>query len=435
MSATQRRASVIGSALGAATLLGAEAFAQTPPDVVERWSVGADVGAGATLVDLPRIVGATASRALSAGLWVGFAPGARVMFQLGVRGAALPDRDGNVATSVAPGVGLRVTPWIGAMGRMYVEGALRLAVLNNEARRFATELALGLDLPLGRYAHFGPVLRYTQVVQPDRLYDRANEHPDDARWITLGLSVSLHTTGTARPALPPPPAAEPRSDLDGDNVDDAEDQCARVPVGDAPDPARRGCPMPIRDRDGDGLDDDGDRCADVPVGPHADPSRPGCPAVDTDQDGLRDPDDRCPITAQGPRPDPARPGCPESARVAAGDLQAVVGPLMPIRFGRASDRIVGRPVFETLDRTAARLRLLPPETRVEVDGHSEPDEDPGLSTRRASAVRDYLLRRGLSPQQVVHRGLGSSTPDTSATARGSSRRVTLRVQPAQSSPP
>ena len=63
MSATQRRASVIGSALGAATLLGAEAFAQTPPDVVERWSVGADVGAGATLVaTLPSRSGRAAPR-------------------------------------------------------------------------------------------------------------------------------------------------------------------------------------------------------------------------------------------------------------------------------------------------------------------------------------------------------------------------------------
>lgn len=101
-------------------------------------------------------------------------------------------------------------------------------------------------------------------------------------------------------------------DTDRDTVLDADDECPTVPMGDRPDPARRGCP--VADRDSDGVLDGDDQCVDVPQGDRPDPARRGCPLSDRDSDGVNDADDQCADVPQGDHPDPTRRGCPDGDR-------------------------------------------------------------------------------------------------------------------------
>lgn len=127
------------------------------------------------------------------------------------------------------------------------------------------------------------------------------------------------------------------SDLDGDGVEDADDQCADTAAGAAVDSS--GCSCEQRDSDGDGVDDCEDACASTPAGSIVDDagcavvedhppedapddvddgtgSDPGTgqgspdagETVDSDGDGVVDVLDACPGTAVGVRADDL--GCP-----------------------------------------------------------------------------------------------------------------------------
>jgi outer membrane protein OmpA-like peptidoglycan-associated protein len=71
-----------------------------------------------------------------------------------------------------------------------------------------------------------------------------------------------------------------------------------------------------------------------------------------------------------------------------------------------------------------------PGLRVEVEGHTESPDKDGLSRRRAEAVRDALVRRGLPATIVTARGLGNSRPlyaNTTAGGREENQRVEIVI--------
>jgi len=86
-----------------------------------------------------------------------------------------------------------------------------------------------------------------------------------------------------------------------------------------------------------------------------------------------------------------------------------------------------------LDTIAAGLKKHP-RLKVEIQGHTDSTGTPPynlkLSQRRADAVRSYLLRSGVEPEQLVTKGYGQSQPIASnATAEGrrKNRRVVMFV--------
>lgn len=86
----------------------------------------------------------------------------------------------------------------------------------------------------------------------------------------------------------------------------------------------------------------------------------------------------------------------------------------------------------TLDRVADELRQQP-DVRYEVAGFTDSvgseRYNQGLSERRARAVADYLMQRGVSSGQLTVRGYGESNPVASnndATGRAANRRVEVR---------
>jgi outer membrane protein OmpA-like peptidoglycan-associated protein len=71
-----------------------------------------------------------------------------------------------------------------------------------------------------------------------------------------------------------------------------------------------------------------------------------------------------------------------------------------------------------------------PGTRVSVEGFSDTAAGAGMSERRAEAVRDALIGRGISSGQVSMRNLADARPLTSnATAEGrtENRRVEIVI--------
>jgi len=189
-------------------------------------------------------------------------------------------------------------------------------------------------------------------------------------------------------------------------------------------------PTPDTDSDGDGVYDRTDRCPRTPRGWRVDEW--GCP-LDSDGDGVPDGADLCPGTPRGVKVDDR--GCPiVPTKVPIVQLlrerKAVV--LDGVEFDNDKDTL--RPAsLTTLDEVAVSLKDWS-ETRLEVQGHcSEPGSDEhnmDLSRRRAAAVKDYLVSRGVDASRLEARGYGETRPiadNATEESRQKNRRVELHV--------
>lgn len=181
------------------------------------------------------------------------------------------------------------------------------------------------------------------------------------------------------------------------------------------------------DRDGDGIIDDNDYCPDVfGVAPR------GCPQVcidDNDGDGLSNPVDKCPNEPETRNGYQDKDGCPDEVPPALTDLAGV---MEGINFDtdKATIRSGSR---ERLDN-AVKVMTKYKEIRVEVIGHTDTQggyrHNVDLSTRRAAAVRQYLLDNGIEASRVETQGVGPDQPlDTNETTSGraKNRRIEFRI--------
>ncbi len=181
-------------------------------------------------------------------------------------------------------------------------------------------------------------------------------------------------------------------------------------------------PAPEGDRDHDGLMDSQDRCPDEPGLVELD----GCP--DRDDDGIPDIQDRCPDDKGVPKFD----GCPSDKPVAVyEDGGLVLFGTISFDSGKAT---LKQESFEVVDTVAALLKAHPEIGRIRVDGHTDDvgraETNLDLSDRRAAAVVDYLVNKGIDRKRLDSKGFGESEPvDTNATAlgRAKNRRVEFTV--------
>ncbi len=262
--------------------------------------------------------------------------------------------------------------------------------------------------------------------------DFASSSSVDDTLFSVGFKINLGKT------------APRRVDSDGDGVYDDVDRCPGTPAGTVvdssgcepdgdrdgvvdrldkcPDTRRgarvdaKGCEI-VRDGDGDGVADGRDRCPNTPAGARVDAN--GC-EFDTDADGVVDRLDKCPGTPAGTRVD-AR-GCPLKQEI------RLEGVFFELNSAKLRADAVTR-----LDQAVQTLKLNS-DLEIEVAGHTDSSGaaayNQTLSQRRAEAVRDYLVSKGISADRLRARGYGESQPiesNDTTQGRAKNRRVMLRI--------
>lgn len=204
-------------------------------------------------------------------------------------------------------------------------------------------------------------------------------------------------------------------DTDGDGIFDYLDECP-TEAGPA---ENRGCPWP--DTDGDGLLDKDDKCPNN-AGPV---KNQGCPYIDTDGDGVLDKDDECvniPGTVENK-------GCPEIQE----EEQEIINTAFDNLEFESAKAVIKESSFESLENLADLL-IKKDTWKLKIAGHTDSQGNDQnnliLSKKRAEAVRDFLVQRGIATERLVVQYFGEEQPiDTNDTPEGRqrNRRVEMTI--------
>lgn len=206
-------------------------------------------------------------------------------------------------------------------------------------------------------------------------------------------------------------------DSDHDGVTDDQDGCPDTPEGEAVD--KYGCPEIVKeaDSDNDGVIDSKDGCPDTPVGVAVD--KYGCPetnvvaGVDTDSDGVTDDKDAC-------------EGTPKGATVDARGCWVIKN----LKFESGKAEILSSS-HKDLDEVVAVLKANP-DLKLEIQGYTDnrgaAEFNRALSGKRANAVKDYMVSKGVNAGRLSAKGYGIENPvatNDTAEGRAQNRRVEL----------
>ena len=204
-------------------------------------------------------------------------------------------------------------------------------------------------------------------------------------------------------------------DSDGDGVADKDDMCPNSKGT----KANKGCP----DTDGDGVVDKDDKCASV-AGPAA---NAGCPWPDTDGDGVLDKDDKCPTVAGVA----SEGGCPEKV-ITKEAIEVLNFTAKSILFN------TGRSSFKpgVTKQLNAIVDIMNKNAKATfaIEGHTDSSGGDAINQRisekRANAVKNYLVKKGVDASRLEANGYGETKPvDSNKTraGRANNRRVEIKV--------
>ncbi len=237
----------------------------------------------------------------------------------------------------------------------------------------------------------------------------------------------------------------PELDNDRDQIVDDDDKCPLIPEDKDGFQDEDGCPDGDRnDRDGDTISDDLDNCPDQPEDFDQFEDEDGCPDVDNDVDRILDVDDLCPNDAEDRDQFEDEDGCPDNdndkdritdkldrcpnereeyngfedddgcpdrhgARLGEGEIVT----LEPIMF-EYNQAVIKRESFKILDAVVASLQGNPDLSLIEVAGHTDERGNDAynldLSIRRAAAVEQYLIDKGVAAKRLESQGYGETQP-------------------------
>lgn len=202
-------------------------------------------------------------------------------------------------------------------------------------------------------------------------------------------------------------------DRDGDGTPDKLDRCPDVPG----DKDHFGCP----DTDGDGLWDYEDKCIQV-KGPK---ENNGCPWPDTDGDGVVDKDDQCPKVFGVPE----NKGCPQLEKK---EIETVKYAFENLEFETGKD-IIRKSSFPSLN-ALADLLVKKANYGLRIEGHTDnvgtDENNLILSNKRANAVKNYLVKKGVTADKLEAYGFGESRPiatNDTPEGRQKNRRVEMTI--------
>lgn len=212
-------------------------------------------------------------------------------------------------------------------------------------------------------------------------------------------------------------------DTDKDGIYDDVDQCPTLAEDMDGFMDTDGCPD--ADNDGDGIPDVNDNCPNQAEDMDGWQDADGCPDIDNDGDGILDRDDKCPNVAEVFNSFEDADGCPDEAM-----------PIIPVfayinfKFGTAE--ISGADPIPILE-DVARLMKERDDMKLKITGHTDhiggDEANMDLSMRRAEAVKDYLVQRGVTAERIITDGKGESEPiDTNDTDSGRARNRRIEFQ-------
>lgn len=203
------------------------------------------------------------------------------------------------------------------------------------------------------------------------------------------------------------------NDKDKDGVTDDKDKCPDI----AGEISLLGCP----DKDKDGVADEDDKCPDIAGSEKYN----GCPIPDTDGDGLNNEEDKCP-TIPGIF---ENQGCPEIKKEIVKKVNTAAQ-----RIYFVTNKAVLRKSSNKTLNTIAEVLKADPNLKLSIAGHTDNKGSKGvnnvLSTKRAEAVKKYLVKIGVSEDRLKAEGYGSSRPvadNATAAGRAKNRRVEMRL--------
>lgn len=224
---------------------------------------------------------------------------------------------------------------------------------------------------------------------------------------------------------------DPDNDLDG--IDDEADQCPNDAedgdgFGDAD-----GCPE--IDNDADGVLDTTDACPNESEDDDDFNDEDGCREPDNDEDGIADGLDQCPMDPEDHDQFEDTDGCPEpgprTAAVTVSDTRILIGETVYFEYDTDTIRPVSMPL---LDQVAEVIQALGADLRIRVEGHTDsagvPAYNLDLSYRRARAVVEYLVGRGVPRDRLEFRGYGDEhqvAPNDDPEGRALNRRVEFTI--------
>lgn len=200
-------------------------------------------------------------------------------------------------------------------------------------------------------------------------------------------------------------------DSDGDGVLDKSDNCPDTPKGDSVNSV--GCTI-ANDSDKDGVPDKDDKCPNTKVGTKVDYR--GC-EVDSDDDGIPDSKDKCPDTSKDFMVDGY--GCPQTAT-------------LKVTFDSGKYALTDKIVTEL--QTFALFLKENTGYQVLVFGYTDSKGDKKknqvLSQNRADAIKEGLIRYGISETRLTAIGKGIENPiadNETKEGRAKNRRIEVEL--------
>jgi len=189
------------------------------------------------------------------------------------------------------------------------------------------------------------------------------------------------------------------------------------------------------DADGDGIPDSKDACPNEREDIDGYDDQDGCPEEDPDgdHDGVADGEDSCPEAKETINGIDDDDGCPDTGnpKVIYEDGEFKI--LEAIQFEHGSAKLT-KEGESMVDQVALTLKANDQIKKVRVEGHTDDtgprDLNIRLSKERAEAVRQRMVRKGVSPKRLTSEGYGPDRPleeGTSDAARAKNRRVQFIV--------
>lgn len=164
-------------------------------------------------------------------------------------------------------------------------------------------------------------------------------------------------------------------------------------------------------------------CATTALGASADC---GETKLDTDKDGVPDEEDVCPNEA-GVR---ENKGCPA---VSAEEVAILDAAVHGIKFESGKD-IITLESYLVLNNVVKVLNSRSV-YKLSIEGHTDSQGDDAfnleLSKKRAAAVKNYLIEKGIAPTRLSSEGYGETVPvadNSTPEGRAENRRVDLKVK-------